>query len=332
LATTAAVLLGALLLTLLVFRLPIAASLRLIEEGALGDKFGLSRTAVKTSPLLLTGLGVIVAWRAGMYNIGGEGQFIIGGLAGAWMATRASENALWIAPILLACAVGGAFWAAIAAWLYVKRGVAPVISTILLNFIALQVLDWAVSGPLQQKKGEVPLTEQLPDALMLPKFDRQMDAHAGVLIALFVAFFVYAFLFRTTWGYRLRLVGDSPSVARANRISVSASQVLAMAISGGLCGLAGGIEYAGMTGQLGVGFSQQWGFLGIPVALLAGLHPLSAIPSAIYFGAVFAGSENLARFTPGGTTLIYVIQAVAVLAFAAIQSRRKLSRLEAQGE
>jgi ABC-type uncharacterized transport system permease subunit len=323
---SASILVVALVGTLLAFRLPVGPSIQLIFEGALGDRFGISRTAVKMTPLLLTGLAMVVSWRAGIYNIGGEGQFILGGLAGAWVATLAPAGISGLAEgvmtcvILAACIVGGAFWAWIAGWLYVRRGVEVVISTIMLNFIAVQVLGWAVSGPLQEAKHQVPLTEQLPDSLMLLKFNRQMDLHAGVLIALAMAGVVYGFLFMTKSGYRLRLVGDSPNVARANRISVSREQLRAIIVSGGLCGLAGGIEYTGMTGQLGVGFSQQWGFLGIPVALLAGLNPLAVIGSAAYFGALFAGSENLARFTNAGTTIVYVIQAVAVLALMGVRS------------
>jgi simple sugar transport system permease protein len=324
-----AVLVAALFITLLAFRLPIQGSLQLLFEGAFGDRFGWSRTAVKATPLLLTGLGMVVAWRGGVYNIGGEGQFIVGGLAGAWLAqyipstTSHSLAPVFQISILLACMSGGAFWAWIAGWLYVKRGVEVVIGTILLNFVAIQILGWAASGPLQEKAHEVPLTEQLPDWLMLPKWDRQMDLHLGVVVALFAAVCVYVFLFRTKAGFLLRLVGDSNRAARANRIDAGSIQIRTMLISGALCGLAGGIEYTGMAGQLGAGFSQQWGFLGIPVALLGGLHPLAVIASAFYFGALFAGSENLARYTDAGTTLIYVIQAVAVLAYVGVQAARQ---------
>ncbi|AIE87641.1 ABC transporter, permease protein [Fimbriimonas ginsengisoli Gsoil 348] len=301
-----------------------------MSHGAFGDKFGWSRTAVKSIPLLLTGLGMVVAWRAGMYNIGGEGQFVVGGVLGCVVA-KAMLKAASLPPflvtigILAGCAVGGAVWAYLAGWLYVKRGVEVVISTILLNFVALQLLGWAVSGPLQEGKGQLPLTDLLPDAVMLPRFDRQTDLHAGVFLAIVMAFIVWGFLYFTKAGFRLRVVGDNAQVARANRIDAKRMQLVAMLISGALCGLAGGVEYTGTAGQLGSGFSQQWGFIGIPVALLGGLHPLLVMLSAGYFGALFAGSENLARFTPAGTTLIYVIQAAAVLGFVGVRAlmRRK---------
>jgi len=321
----AAGLLLVLLATLLIFHIPILPSLDLMVQGAFGDKFGWSRTAVKTVPLILTGLGMVVAWRGGMYNIGGEGQFVLGGLAGGWvakwaMASSSIPGTLGLVLILLASVVGGALWAMLAGWLYVRRGVEVVISTILLNFVALQLLGWAVSGPLQQANHELPLSDILPDSLAIPRFDRQTDLNAGLVLALAVAAATWFFLYRSRSGFRIRVVGDNPRVARANRIDAPRVQMVTMAISGALCGLAGGVEYSGVARQLGSGFSQQWGFLGIPVALLGGLHPGLAILSAAFFGALFAGSENLSRFTPSGTTLIYVIQAVAVLGFVAARA------------
>jgi len=315
----------ALVLTLVAFSLPVGPSLSLIWQGSFGDAAGLSRTAVKATPLLLAALGMVIAWRGGMYNIGGEGQLLIGALFGAVVAKvgvpAGIPGGLGSALILVASMVGGAAYATVASWLSIRRGVEVVIGTILLNFVALQLLNWAVAGPLQEAKHAVPLSEALPDDWMLAKLNRQLDVNAGSLVAIAVSIAVFLWLFRSVAGYQLRLVGANPRVARAYQVSPSAAKYRAMAWSGALCGLAGGIDYAGVAGQLGNGFSQQWGFLAIPVALLGMLHPLGVIPSAIYFGALFAGSENLARFTPAGTTIVFVIQGIAVLTFVAIQSR-----------
>lgn len=332
---TAVGLLLLLVVTLAVFRLPVVQSLRLLAVGAAGDKFGLSRTAIKATPLLLAGLGMVVAWRGGMYNIGGEGQFLLGGLGGALIA-RLLTTLVWLPPIgitltiLFGSLLGGAIWASIAGWLYVKRGVEVVISTILLNFVALQLLGWAVSGPLQEAKGQLPLTDPLPNAVMLYRPDRQMDLHVGVLVALVVAVLVSVLLHRTLFGFRLRLVGANPRAARANRIDAQAVQLRTLALSGALCGLAGGIEYTGIAGQLGTGFSQGWGFLAIPVALLGGLEPLGTVLSALFFGAVFAGTENLSRFTSTGTTLLYVVQGAAVLGLVALRALSGLQTKQAE--
>ena len=309
-------------LTLWIFGVPVFGGLQLIAEGAGADKFAWSRTAVKATPLLLTGLGMIVAWRGGMYNIGGEGQFILGGLFAAVLAEWGAvlSGFLAIPFMLLLSVLGGAAWAWLSGWLFVRRGVDVVISTILLNFVAIQLLAWAVTGPLRQKNDATPLTRLLPDEYLLPRWSRQMDLHAGTVIALGVAILVAVFLYRTRAGFNLRLVGENARVARANRIDAGKVRMQAMLLSGALCGLAGGIEFLGPARQLGTGFSQNWGFLGIPVALLSGLDPLAAIFSASLFGALFAGSENLARFTPAGSTLIYIVQAAAVLAVVGLRS------------
>lgn len=317
----------ALLLTLLAFGLPLGESLRLLFDGSVGDRAGWSRTLVKATPLILAGLGMVVAWRAGMYNIGGEGQLIVGALLGASVARFASglPGPVLNVAILLAGIVGGGAYAAFAGWLQVARGVQAVISTILLNFVAIQMLGWAVTGPLRRSEGGLPQTTPLPEAAMLLRFDRRLDVHSGLLYALVAVIFVWIFLYKTTWGYRLRLVGAGASAARANRIPASRVAVMSMALSGALCGLAGCVEYSGITGTLGAGFPQGWGFLGIPVALLGGLHPVGVLGSGLYFGGLFAGSENLGRFTAGGSTLVYVIQAVAVLAFVAFGSVRPVA-------
>ena len=315
-------LLAVLALTLLAFGLPLGRSLHDLWIGAVGDRFGMARTLVRATPLVFCALGIIVAWRARMYNIGGEGQYVIGGVCGAWVAKSCAGLApgLLNPMILLGAMAGGALYAGLAGWLQVKRGVQVVISTILLNFIALKVLSYAVTGPLQQSSRQTPQTDALPNSVMLRHFDAQSDLHVGVFYALFAVLFVFVFLFWTKGGFRLRLVGENPEAARVSGVSVGRVQLQAMALSGALCGLAGGVDYAGFIGQVGLRFSQDWGFLAIPVALLGGLHPLGALLSGLFFGGLFAGSENLAMFNTLGGTVVYVMQAVAVLAYVGIKA------------
>ena len=327
-------LVAVLILTLAVFGLPIGSSLALIWHGAAGDKFGVARTLVKATPLILCGLSVVVAWRAGLYNIGMEGQFVIGSVCGA-----AAAKACWNLPgavlnpvVLIAACVGGALYAGIAGVLQVYRGVQCVISTILLNFVALQILGWSVNGPLRQSETIMPQSEKLPDSAMLRHFDTQTDLHMGVIVALVAAVGIYVYLYMTKSGFRLRLVGESPNAAKANRIPAGRIQISAMLISGALAGLAGAVEYTGMAGMIGSDTSQQWGFLAIPVALLGGLHPIGVVFASVYFGALFAGSENLSRYTSYGSTMVYVIQAVAVLVYIGLKAlleRRQLRPAEA---
>ncbi|MCB8932256.1 MAG: ABC transporter permease [Fimbriimonadaceae bacterium] len=320
-----AALLALMAVTLAVFGLPLRDSLELLAKGAGGDGVAWTRTAVRATPLLFCALGTILAWRAGMFNIGGEGQFIVGGISAATFARLAEGAPPMVLTVgMLACSIaGGGVYATFAGWLHVRRGVQVVISTILLNFVALQLLGWVVSGPLQQRTGGLPMSDRLPEAAMLWRLSRQSDLHGGVFLALFAAFGVALWLYGTRAGFRLRLVGEGPRVARAAGMDAGRIQVMAMAASGAFCGLAGGVEYSALAGQIGAGFSQQWGFLAIPVALVGALHPLGALVAAVGFGALFAGTENLARFTPEGGTLGYAIQGAAVLGFVAWQALRE---------
>ena len=172
----------------------------------------------------------------------------------------------------------------------------------------------------------LPQTDRLPEAVMFTRFDPQSDLHAGVFVALAAAALLAIFLFMTKSGFRLRLAGENPEAARVAGVDVGRSQMRAMLLSGALCGLAGGVDYVGFLGQIGLGFSQNWGFLSIPVALLGALHPAGVLASGLFFGALFAGSEDLAQFNLSGTTVVLMMQAAAVLAYVGIKSylqRRK---------
>lgn len=325
-AISLAGLLVVLLATILALKLPLGDSLKLIWEGALGDKYGVSRTLVRTTPLLITGLAMAFAWRGGMFNIGGEGQFVVGGICGAAVAKMLLSSevppgaAAYI--VLMACVAGGAAYALVAAWLAVYRGVSVVIGTIMLNFVAIQLLDWVSNGPLQERTHSLPQSDQLPQIMMLARFDRQVDLHSGIFIAFILIPLAWTYLFSTKWGFHLRLVGANALAARAAKVNTKRVQLSTMAISGGLCGLAGGIEYLGTAGQIGSSFSQNWGFLAIPVALLGALHPLGILGSALFFGALFAGSEQLGRFSTAGTTLVYIVQGVSVLGLMLLEGYR----------
>lgn len=317
--------LATLVLVLLVFGLPVGRSLALLLQGSLTASDGLAPALVRWSPLLLTSLGVIVAWKAGQFNIGGEGQYVVGGLVGALVARLlAGIPGQALNPIvLIGSALGGGAYAFLAGWLYVRRGVQIVISTILLNFIALQLLDYCVTGPLQEAARKLPQTDALPPDAMLMRWNPQSDLHVGVFFGPVLAILITFLLYSTSFGLRLRVVGSNPRAARANRVPVERTQLIAMAISGALCGLAAGIEFTARTGKIGIGFSQNWGFLAIPVALIGGLSPIGAILAAFFFAALFAGGENLERFTPQGSSIILIIQAIVVFGLLVSQSLQK---------
>ncbi|MFN7171250.1 MAG: ABC transporter permease [Fimbriimonadaceae bacterium] len=319
-------------LVLLAFGFPVGPSLVILWDGAFGSPSAVSRTFVRFMPILLAALGIMIAWRASMFNIGGEGQLIVGLMFGAafYKFLGFLPPALVTFGILVFCALGGAFWGAIAGALQAYRGVQVVISTILMNFTALQLLGWAVSGPLQQANGQLPLSDRLPREVMFYRWNPQMDLHAGLILCLLLIPAVWFILYRTTWGFQFRLFGQNPKLAPIAKFSPPKVQISVMAISGALCGLAGAMSYLGVTGQIGTSSAQDWGFIAIPVAIIGGLQPLGTAFSSLFFASLYAGSDNLARFQQGGQTIVYVVQGIAVLGYAAFWAwNRRLLRREA---
>lgn len=337
-------LIALLYITFVLLRVPPVESLRALWVGAFGDAesghwYAISETLVKTTPLLLTGLGVVVAWRAGLFSIGGEGQLIMGAIAATVVARLlpAIPGPLLTVLMLIAGIAAGAGWGGIAGWLRVRRNVQEVISTIMLNYIALYLLGWLVEGPLQERAHRLSQSEPLPDAALFarilpPSFSGGMVTrlHSGVLLALFVTVCVAVYLFRTSSGFSLRVVGQNPDAARMARLPADKLRIQAMLISGGLCGLAGVTELLGVSGRLYANFSPGWGYTAIPVALLGGLNPGGTLLSALFFGGLSAGSSNLSRFSNVSSVLIYLVQAASALAIVGTRAWRSRQNTNSQ--
>jgi len=308
-----AVALGVVALGLLALGHAPGPALVALLRGAFGDADAIATTLMKACPLLLTGVAVALSFRGGVWNIGAEGQLVLGALAATAVATRLLPGAP--APILLpACALagaaGGALLASIAGALRARRGVSEVISTILLNFIALQALALAVHGPLQEASGAYPQSEALPAAALLPAFGR---VHAGVLGAVLVALAAAWGLFRTPEGFRLRAVGLSPVAARFAGISPERETLVALGVAGALAGLAGGFEVMGVTRRLFERLASGTGYTAIAVALLGCLHPLGVIPAALFFGALDAGAGSMQRNAGVPSVVTQVVQGLVIL-------------------
>ncbi|HEX7154002.1 MAG TPA: ABC transporter permease [Thermoanaerobaculia bacterium] len=290
------------------------ALLGILLDGSVGSRFALEGTLLKTVPLLLTGLSVALAFRAGVWNIGAEGQFLIGALAGYLAAPYG------VVAALLASMVAGAAWASLATLLRLWRGAPEVLTTILLNFIAFHLLGWCVNGPLQEAGGRYPQTDAVEASL--PAIGA---LHAGILIAVAMSLAAWWLLYRTAEGLRLRATGFNPFAAKWAGVNVNAQIVRAMALSGALAGLAGGVELLGVTHRLFERFAAGYGYSGIAVALLAQLHPLAVIASAFFFGALVTGAGELQRTANISSTVATLGQAIVILVlvvFAAIEERR----------
>ena len=281
-----------------------------LVSGAVGSPFAISATIVKTIPLLLTGLSVVIAFRAGVWNIGAEGQFIAGALA-AFLAARYGTAAA-----IAASLIAGALWASIATAMRFWRNAPEVLSTILLNFVAIHLLGYAVNGPLQEASGQYPQTAAIPDTASLHTFGTT-DIHSGIVIALVICAAMWWLMFRTREGLRLRATGLNPSAAHWAGINVNAQIARAMAISGAVAGAAGGIELLGVTHRLFERFAAGYGYSGIAVALLAQLHPGATLISALFFGALASGAGELQRTAGISATVATFGQAVVILTLIA---------------
>jgi simple sugar transport system permease protein len=290
-------------------------ALTTILQGAVGDAYNLSETLLKTTPLIFTGLAVAISFRAGIWNIGAEGQFLIGAL----MATVLGVNTLRFFPlglpilIFFGAFVFGAFWGMIAAWLRERRGVSEVITTIMLNLIALHTLSYAVHGPLQEAAQNYPQSDRLVEAARLWLLWPGTRLHSGVAIAVLLCFLSWLVLFRHPLGFRLRAIGQNRQAARVAGINVSWHVIAALALSGGLAALGGAVEVTGVTGRLYDSISPGYGYTGIAVAMLGRLHPLGVLPAAFLFGALEAGARALQRNLGISPVLAEVIQGLVIL-------------------
>ena len=282
-------------------------------RGSVGSSYAItSATLVRATPLLLAGLAVAVAFRAGVWNIGAEGQLLVGATAAVAIASLPFPGAARIALALIAACAAGALWAAPAAILR-RRGVLEVISTIMLNFVALNLVGFIVRGPLQEPTHAYPQSSALPLEARLPRVPGTR-LHLGVAIAALAALTLWVLMTRTAWGFRVRAVGaNARAAAMAGMIDVQRTTLSAFLVSGALAGLAGGIEATGVTFALYEGLSPGYGYTAIAVALLARLDPLLVIPSAFLFGALEAGATAMQRDAAVPAALVSVVEGSLVL-------------------
>ena len=299
-------------------------------RGAFGSRATfLSITLVRSIPLILAGLAVALAFRAGVWNIGAEGQLYAGAAAAAWIGlTGAALPALVLVPaVLLGSLAAGAIWAIVPAFMRVRLGVGEVITTILMNFVGIHLAAWLVHGPLQESRGVFPQTDPIAEAARLPRLVPGSRLHLGFALALVVAAGLAVVLRRSRFGFRLRAVGESPEAARiAGRIDAGRVLVVCFLLSGAIAGLAGGVEISGLTFALYEDLSPGWGYTAIAVALLAGLDPLGVVVAGILFGALQAGAGAMQRDAGVPAAWVGVVEALVILAVLALDRLRRVRR------
>ena len=305
-----------------------AAAVRAFWAGSFGTWYGFtSGTLVRAVPLILTGLGVSIAFRAGVFNIGADGQLLAGAASATCVALH-SPAALGHIALLAALAAGviaGAAWAGIAAILRSRFGILEVISTLMLNFIAADLVAFLVRGPLQEPLHIYPQSASLPAVARLPSFGSSTRLHWGFPLALALAAATWGLLSRTAAGFRIRVVGANPSAARvAGGIRVSRIATQAFLASGALAGLAGAIEVTAVTYALYENLSPGYGFTAIAVAILGGLNPMGVVATGTLFAALEVGALAMQRDAAVPSVWASVIEALIILilvAGVAIRSR-----------
>ena len=343
LATLAALLVGAIMLLFLKVN-PIEAY-KALWIGAFGTTNAFAETLVKATPLLLVALGICISFRGDVIPIGCEGQMIIGAILATWVGLTFTSLPGWLVIILamLAGFLGGAIWGGIPGFLKAYFRVNEILSTVMMNAIAVQLMNFLLGGamidPAQaERASKIPQTARLLNEFQLPRLV-PTRLHLGALIAVILAILVYILLWRTTLGYRIRAVGQNPHASRYAGIKVPRYVVLALLLSGAFAGLAGaiqvyGVNYRMITDGSASGFTGGAGFNGIVAALFGQLHPIWSIPASILFGALLVGANSMQRMMQVPSALITALNGLVVVFVVSSEiwrQRRQRRRLSGSG-
>jgi general nucleoside transport system permease protein len=292
--------------------------------GSVGSVYALSETLTAATPLTLAGLGVALGFRAGLFNIGAEGQLLIGGMAAVVVGfSLAGMPAVIHLPLaLLVGALFGAMWASIAGWLRAATGAHEVITTIMLNLIAFRLVDYLLRVPWIQRPGRAdPISRSVLESAELPRLltslDPNLRLHAGIFLMLAAVLLVQWLLFRTTLGFEFRSAGANPDAARYAGMRSGFLIVVVMALAGALAGLAGANQVLGVLGRASPNFSADIGFDAIAVALLGRGHPIGVLLAGLLFGALEAGGRQMQVSAGVSIDLISIIQALIIVFMAA---------------
>lgn len=290
-------------------------------KGAFGSPAKIIDTLTTSTPYIFAGLAVALAFKCGLFNIGAEGQLAVGAVSAAFVGYIGTglPGPVHLLFTLGAGLLGGMVWGAIPGALKAFRGAHEVIITIMLNYVALQTVQYLLGGPLKERAGVIARTPLIGEGARLPFLfeGTEWQIHSGFLLALLAAVLVYVFLKRTTWGFEIRTVGANPNAARYAGMNVGRSMVLAMALSGLLAGAAGAVEVTGVTYRHELGFGSGYGFDSIAIALLGRTHPFGVVGAALLFGGLKSGATQMQFNTQISGSIISVVQGLVLLFVAA---------------
>jgi len=299
-------------------------SLETIASGSFGNVFNASETLVQMAPLLLCALAFLIPFKSRFYNIGVEGQLYVGALF-AYLAAAGLGGVPGIVsiPIVAAAAfVGGITWLAVPLFMRVKLGVNEIFPTIVMNFIAMFLISWLVTGPLKDPTAPNPQTRPIPQTAWLPVFISGTRFQFGVILAVLASIAVFVIMYKTVLGYEIRASGANPIAAQTAGISISKSLIWVGVLSGGFAGLAGFVAVDGMNHILIQGFSPGWGYQGIGVAALGAFNPIGTLFASLFYSALQLGGESMQRLSGAASVpieLIYALQVTIVITVLIVQ-------------
>ncbi|WP_380158201.1 ABC transporter permease [Kineococcus sp. R86509] len=294
----------------------------------------ISETLVNATPLILAGLAVALSFRVGLFNIGAQGQIILGAIVAAWIGfTFHLPVVLHVIVAVIGGIVGGAVWGGIVGWLKARTGAHEVITTIMLNYVAVNLLGYLLTVSwFQRQPATQAISSNVDSSARLPQLlGSSLRVHAGLLLAIAAAIFVWWLFDRSRLGFRLRAVGANPNAARTAGMAVGRLQIVSMALAGGLAGLAGASQVLGVTGSVSGSVAGDIGFDAITVALLGRNNPYGVIAAGLLFGGMRAGSVQMQSATGVPVDLVGVLQALVVLFIAAPALVRSVFRLRSGG-
>ena len=287
-----------------------------IAKGSFGGKNAIIDTLIKSTPIMLTGLATIVAFRARVWNIGQEGQLFAGAMAVTFVLLTFPNLSLppylFIPLLIIISMVGGALWGSIPGYLKAKFNVNEIIVTVMLNYVILYLMTFLLNGPWQEPGSFYYNTIKFPESSWLPLlFDTRL--HLGFVIALLMAGLVYFLMWKFKLGFEIRATGDNPVASTYKGININKISLIVMLISGALAGLAGGIEVMGIHHKLIYGFSSAFGFTGILIALLGRMHPVGVIIASIFFGALHNGASAMQIYSDVPRSLVSLIMGLIII-------------------
>jgi simple sugar transport system permease protein len=293
---------------------PVAAY-KALFSGAFGSSVAIGDTLVEAIPLTLISVGIAIGFRGGVFNVGAEGQLLLGATAAAVVGLHVGSLGGAGAAVLMAAAaiVTGAAWALIAGLLKVALRASEVLNTLMLNYVAIYLIDYLLNGPIQDPNSPLAQTASLPPVSQLPIIWPGTTLYAGIFVAAASVLICHVLLWRTAWGFRLRLMGRNAVAARSFGIDLKRLMLGAFALSGGLAGLAGYCVVAGVQHQMITGLSPGWGYTAIVIALLGRTSPLAVSIAAFFFAALDVGASSMETAVQVPASMVTTIQYLVVL-------------------